>query len=121
MTNKPLTFRLTVTTADGVKTDDVLVTPKPDGQLTATASWKLGDFKVNGSGNTAGGTVTVHKGSLDGISLGTVNMTAAVAPATGGTFTLRQRSTTAPFNTNPGTIWIESSLGATAGPFTVSG
>ena len=48
-------------------------------------------------------------------------MTPAAAPATGGTFTLRNRSTVAPFNTNPGTIWLESSLGGTAGPFTVSG
>ena len=121
MTNNALTFRLTVTTADGVKTDDVKVTPKPDGQLTATASWKLGDFRVNGGGNTSGGTVTIHKGSLSGVSLGTVAMTPAAAPATGGTFTLRNRSTVAPFNTNPGTIWLESSLGGTAGPFTVSG
>jgi len=119
MTNNALTFRLTVTTADGVKTDDVKVTPKPDQIAIATARWKLGDFRVTGTGTVAGGTITIHKGTLSGVSLGTYAMTAAAPPATGGVFSARSQATVAPFNTNPGTIWIESSLGGTAGPFTV--
>ena len=49
MTNTPLTFRLTVTTAAGSKSDDVSVTPVPDQVAIATAKWKLGDFRVTGS------------------------------------------------------------------------
>ena len=71
MTNNALTFRLTVTTPDGTKTDDVKVTPKPDQVVIATAKWKVGDFRVTGSGTVGGGTITIHKGSLSGVSLGT--------------------------------------------------
>jgi Chitobiase/beta-hexosaminidase C-terminal domain/Fibronectin type III domain len=119
MTNNARTFRLTVTTADGVKTDDVNVTPRADTIAIGTAKWKLGDFRVTGTGTVAGGTVTIHKGTLAGVSLGTYAMTAAAPPATNGVFSARSTATVAPFNTNPGTIWVESSLGGTAGPFTV--
>ncbi len=56
MTNNPLLFRLTVTSAGVSKTDDVVVTPKPDQIQFATAKWKLGDFRVTGGGSTVGGT-----------------------------------------------------------------
>lgn len=121
MTNKPLTFRLTVTAPNGTRFDDVLVTPKADSVQFATAKWKLGDFRVTGGGSTVGGTVTIHQGSLSGPVLGSGPLVAAVAPATGSTFDIRVRTTAAPLNANPGQIWIESTLGGTAGPFTTSG
>jgi len=115
MTNKPLTFRLTVTTADGSKTDDVLVTPKPDTVSIATARWKAGDFRVTGGGTVVGATITVHRGTLSGPVLGRTTVTAGPPPV----FSLRQQNGAAPA-TNPLTVWIESSVGGTAGPFTVS-
>jgi hypothetical protein len=117
MTNKALTFRLTVTTADGSKTDNVLVTPQPDQVAIGTARWKLNDFRVTGVGSVVGAIITVHKGSLAGPSLGQAAMTAA---APGGVFSLRL-SNAAAGTSNPVTIWIESTVGGTAGPFTVSG
>ena len=120
MTNTALTFRLTVTSGSTVKTDDVLVTPKPDQVSIGTGRWKVGDFRVTGVGSVIGSVITVHKGSLSGPVLGRATMTAAAAPATGGVFDLRLRNAAAG-PTNPGTVWIESSVGGTAGPFTVSG
>ena len=114
MTNKPLTFRLTVTTASGTRTDDVLVTPQPDQVALATAKWKAGDFRVTGGGSVVGATITVHSGSLAGPVLGRTTVTAG-PPAV---FSLRQTNAAAPA-ANPGTVWIESTLGGTAGPLTV--
>jgi hypothetical protein len=50
--------------------------------------------------------------------LGQATVTAAVAPETGGVYTLRLRNAAAG-TTNPGSVWIESTLGGTAGPVTV--
>jgi hypothetical protein len=119
MTNNPLTFRLTVTNANGSKTDDVKVTPIPDQVAIATAKWKTNDFRVTGSDSLVGTTIKVHRGTLAGPVLGQVAVTAAAPPATGGVFDLRLRNAAAGA-TNPGTIWIESSAGGTAGPFTVT-
>lgn len=114
MTNNPLTFRLTVTTADGTKTDDVKVTPQRDTVAIATARWKAGDFRVTGGGSVVGATIKVHSGSLAGPVLGSTLVTAGPPPV----FSLRQTNAAAPA-TRPATVWIESSLGGTAGPFTV--
>ena len=119
MTNNPLTFRLTVTTAAGSRSDLVVITPVPDQVSITSAKWKLGDFRVKGTSSVVGGTITVHRGSLSGAVLGQADVTAAAAPATGGVFDMRNRSTASPLNTKPGTVWIESTLGGTAGPFTV--
>jgi hypothetical protein len=119
MTNTPLTFRLTVT-ANGVsRSDEVKVTPVPDRVTIGTARWKAGDFRVTGTGSAVGATITVHQGSLGGRVLLTVPVTAAAPPETGGVWDARARNAAAPA-ANPGTIWIESSVGGTAGPFTVS-
>ena len=120
MTNGPLTFRLTVTAGGNIKTDDVLVTPQPDQVSIATARWKVADFRITGVGSAVGSIITVHRGSLAGPVLGQVAMTAAAPPAIGGVFDMRLRNAAAG-SVNPGTIWIESTLGGTAGPFTVSG
>jgi hypothetical protein len=115
MTNHALTFRLTVTTADGSKTDSVLVTPQPDQVVLATAKWKVGDFRVTGGGTVVGATITVHSGSLAGPVLGRAPVTAGAPPV----FSLRQQNAAAPA-TKPATVWIESTLGGTAGPLTVT-
>ncbi|MCF3141448.1 fibronectin type III domain-containing protein [Paenarthrobacter sp. AR 02] len=117
MTNKPLTFELTVTAGGGTKTDVVTVTPIPD-RVTAQGQWKSRDFRVDGTSTVVGGTITVRSGGPGGAVLGTAPVTAAAAPGTGGIFTLRLRDGNAPA-ANPGTIWIESTLGGTAGPITV--
>lgn len=118
MTNGPLTFRLRVTTTAGSRTDEVQVRITPDQVGISTARWRAGDFRVTGVDSLVGTTITVHRGSLSGPVLGRATVTAAAAPATGGDFSLRVRNAAAPA-TNPGTIWIESSAGGTAGPFTV--
>ena len=119
MTNKGLTFRLTVTTAAGAKSDDVLVTPTVDQVTIGTAKWKTGDFRVTGTGSFVGATVIIHSGSLAGPVLGSFPVTAAAPPATVGDIDARLRNAAAPA-TRPTTISIESNQGGTAGPFTVS-
>ncbi|MDD7833747.1 fibronectin type III domain-containing protein [Paenarthrobacter sp. AB444] len=118
MTNKPLTFELTVTAGGGAKTDVVSVTPVPDRVTAGQAQWKSRDFRVTGTSSAVGGTISIRVGGPGGTVIGTAPVTAAVAPETGGVFTLRLRDGNAPA-TNPGTIWVESTLGGTAGPITV--
>lgn len=118
MTNKPLTFELAVTAGGVTKTDVVTVTPVPDRVTASQGQWKSRDFRVNGTSSAVGGTITVRVGGPGGTIIGTAPVTAAAAPETGGVFSLRLRDGNAPA-TNPGNIWIESSLGGTAGPITV--
>ncbi len=124
MTNNPLTFRLTVTVGTDpatatVRTDDVKVTPIPDSVTIAQAQWKIGDLRISGTSSAVGGVVTIRVGGPAGRVLGQVNVTAAAAPATGGTYSLRLRDAAAG-TTNPGTVWVESTLGGTAGPVSVA-
>ncbi|MCX8453698.1 fibronectin type III domain-containing protein [Paenarthrobacter ureafaciens] len=118
MTNKPLTFELTVTANGKTKTDIVSITPVPDRVTAGQAQWKSRDFRVTGTSTASAGSITVRAGGPGGTILGTVSVTAAAAPETGGVFTLRLRDGAAPA-ANPGTVWIESTLGGTAGPITV--
>lgn len=118
MTNKGLTFRLTVTTAGGSKIDDVLIMPSVDRVTIGTAKWKAGDFRVTGTGSFLGATVLVRSGSPTGPVIASAAVTAAAPPAIGG-FDLRLRNGAAPA-VNPTIIYIESNQGGTAGPFTVS-
>ncbi|MBG6183895.1 hypothetical protein IWX65_001863 [Arthrobacter sp. CAN_A214] len=118
-TNNPLTFRLTVTAGGESRTDEVKVTPVPDRVAIGRAEWKSGDFRVSGTSSAVGSVITLHKGSLGGPVLGRATVTAAVAPATGGEFSLRLRDAAAG-TSNPGTVWIESSVGGVAGPTTVT-
>ncbi|WP_412753404.1 fibronectin type III domain-containing protein [Krasilnikovia sp. M28-CT-15] len=113
MTNKGLTFRLTVTTANGSKSDDVLITPTVDRVTIGTARWKAQDFRVTGTGSFVGATLLIHSGSLSGTVLGTITVTAA------GDYDLRLRDGLAP-TSRPGVIYIESNQGGVTGPFTVS-
>jgi hypothetical protein len=119
MTNNPLTFKLTVTVGTTVRTDEVKVTPVPDRITVSQAQWKSGDLRIGGTSSVAGGIVTIRVGGPTGRVLGQTNVTAAAAPETGGVYTLRLRDAAAGA-TNPGTVWIESTLGGTAGPMSVT-
>ena len=71
-----------------------------------------------------GAIVTVRPAKADGTidrtrSLGTAQVTAAAAPATGGEYDIRLRNGAAP-PTNPGRIFVESNGGGVAGPFVVA-
>ncbi|WP_170854074.1 fibronectin type III domain-containing protein [Microlunatus flavus] len=94
-----------------------------------TAKWKAGDFRVIGTSSATSGTVTVLRavrntttGVLEpGTAFtGMVNqpLTTAVPPATGTTYDVRLR-TNVP-TTNPGQVFVRSSNGGQAGPFTVA-
>jgi hypothetical protein len=113
--NAPITFRLTVTSGDGlaIDSDEVQVTPLPDQVAITRAQWKNNDFRVDGTGGVVGAVITVHRGDLSGPVLGTAPV------VVGGTFTLRLRNAQTP---QPAvlTITIESTAGGTvAAPFTV--
>lgn len=118
MTNNPLTFRLTVTVGPDVRTDEVKVIPVPDKVTIDQAQWKVGDMRISGTSTVSGGTVTIRVDGPSGRVLGTVAVTAAAAPATGGVYFLRLRNGAAG-TANPGSVWIESTVGGTAGPVTV--
>jgi hypothetical protein len=119
MTNNPLTFKLTVTVGTTVRTDEVKVTPVPDRVTIGLAQWKSGDLRIEGTSSVVGGIVTIRVGGPTGRVLSQINVTAAAAPATGGAYSVRLRNAAAG-TTNPGTIWIESTLGGTVGPFVVA-
>jgi hypothetical protein len=94
-----------------------------DKVLITSAKWKAGDFRVVGTSSAtptvaAPVTMTVRSGSPTGPLLGEGPLAPAVAPATGGTFSLRFRDAAAPA-TRPGQVYLVSSLGGVAGPFTV--
>jgi len=98
-------------------------TATTDRLTITTATWKSGDFKVVGTGSVVGGTVTVHTataaGTIGNPIPGAVSpVTAAAAPGIGA-FTLRLRNGSAP-SQNPGRIFVKSSRGGVAGPFTVA-
>lgn len=112
-TNSPLTFRLTVTSGGVTRTDDVKVTPVAGDTVAVTrAQWKTGDFRVDGTGTIDGAEIRIHSGSLAGPTLG-------VATVTAGGWSLRLRNNAAPA-TRPTSLWVESTVGATAGPITVN-
>jgi hypothetical protein len=119
MTNNPLTFKLTVTVGTTVRTDEVKVVPVTDRVTIGVAQWRTGDLRIDGTSSVVGGTVTLHVGSPTGRVLGQAAVTAAAAPATGGVYSLRLRNAAAG-TTNPGTVWVESTLGGTAGPKAVA-
>jgi hypothetical protein len=118
MTNNPLKFRLTVTVGMDVRTAEVEVTPVPDQVTIDLAQWKSGDLRISGTSTVVGGIVTIRVGGPTGRILGQANVTAAAAPATGGDYSLRLRNAAAG-TANPGTVWIESTVGGTAGPVAV--
>ncbi|WP_227497014.1 fibronectin type III domain-containing protein [Planctomonas psychrotolerans] len=112
MTNNPLTFRLTVTSNGVVRTDQVKVTPVPDRIAVARAQWKSRDFRIEGTGSVDGATVTIRRGGPTGTVISRSTVTA-------GVFSARLRDGAA--GTNPGTIWVESSLGGSVSAAVTAG
>ena len=111
MVNTPLTFQLTVTVGAVVKTDTVVITPRSDAVSITTAKWKPGDFRVTGTATTVGSTVTIRNAT------GTVY--GRVTVAVGGTYDFRLRAGVP--TVKPPTVFVDSNLGGTAGPFNVAG
>ena len=109
MNRTPLTFELMVTTPNGSITDQVVITPRADLVSIGGAKWKAGDFRVSGAGSIEGAVITVR--SANGTAYGTAVVTA-------GAWELRLRNGVPA--TNPGTVYADSDLGGTAGPFTVT-
>jgi hypothetical protein len=80
------------------------------------------DFRLGGSGSIVGSTVTIYRGNAAGTAatstvLGTAPVTAVAPPEVGGEWELRLSP---PPTTAPGTVFIRSSNGGVAGPFTVT-
>lgn len=96
----------------------VTPTAVTDRVAVTSARWKTGDFRVVGTGSATGATVSVRTGSATGPVIGTATVTAPVAPATVGDWTLRLRNAAAGTR-NPGQIWVTSNQGGVAGPVTV--
>jgi hypothetical protein len=89
-----------------------------------TAKWKVGDFRVTGSGSAVGALLEVRNANAAGTGPGTTVLARGqveppVAPATVGTYDIRARNAAAP-STNPGKIFVVSDGGGVAGPFTVA-
>jgi hypothetical protein len=87
------------------------------------ATWKVGEFRVRGSGSVVGALVTIYPAGTDGKidrsrSLGQGQVVAAAPPAI-GEFDIRLRNGAAGA-TNPGRIFVESDGGGVAGPTTVT-
>jgi hypothetical protein len=106
----------------GPESSKVSVTPVGDSVAITTAKWKAGDFRIVGTGSVTGANVTVHRVNADGsigaaITGATATVTAPVAPATVGDYTIRVRGG-AP-TTNPGRIVVKSDNGGVTAPFTV--
>ena len=116
MTNNPLNFKLTVTSGTAVRSDDVRISPVASSISVTGARWRSRDLRVDGVSSSVGGTVTIHSGGPTGPVIGRAPITAAPAPQIGGVFAYRLRTSPA----NPGTIWLDSTLGGTVGPVTVT-
>ena len=109
----------------GAEATKVSATPQAatDRLTIGAARWKSGDeFRVTGTGSQVGTTVTVYKANTDGtIGAAIAGASAAVvaaAPPGIGDYTVRLRNGSTP--ANPGQIFVKSSGGGVAGPFTVS-
>ena len=95
----------------------VTTTATTDRVTIGSARWKAGDFRVGGTGSVNGNTVQIYRANADGtISTQTIGTPTAI---TANAFDIRLRTGAAPA-TNPGRIFIKSSGGGVAGPFTVT-
>jgi hypothetical protein len=105
--------------AESAKSAPFTPTQVTDQLTIATAKWKAGDFRITGTASVVGKTVSVRTGSATGPVLGSALVTAAAPPATGGVYDVRLRNAAAG-TSNPGKIWVTSTGGGVAGPFTVA-
>lgn len=109
----------------GAESQKVTTTVQPvTDRLTITsARWKSGEFRVVGTASMVGATVTVHRvtstGAIGAAIPGALATVTAAAPPGIGDFSIRLRNGAAPTQ-NPGRIYVKSSNGGVAGPFTVA-
>jgi hypothetical protein len=93
-----------------------------DAVTITSAKWKVGDFRITGSGTdavTPASTVTLYDAATDKVIGGATAVTPAVAPATGTTFDVRLRAGVP--NPKPARVYVKSSLGGVSAPFAVTG
>jgi hypothetical protein len=132
---KPLvggtSYNVTVAAANasgtGAASAPIAVTPAVNTvpRVTITsARYKTGDFRVVGTSSAVSGTVSVYTTNPNATPApspiaGMANqpLVAAVAPATGTTFDVRLRAGLPP---RPAQVWVKTSNGGVAGPFTVT-
>lgn len=88
------------------------------------ARWKANDFRVGGTSSATSGTVSVYTSNPNLTPAptpipGMANqpLAAAAPPATGTTFDVRLRAGVPP---RPAQVWVKTSNGGVAGPFTVT-
>ncbi len=124
--NTTYLFSVAAKNAAGSSAESTKLTKKTD-VLTdrvsiTSARWKAGDFRVVGTGSQVGATVTVLRVNADGSQgaaiAGASAAVVAAAPPGIGDFSIRLR-TNVPTG-NPGRIFVKSSGGGIAGPFTVA-
>ena len=103
----------TVTLSTQVATDRITIT---------SAKWKVGDFRIVGTGDRLGVTVQAYRVNADGSAgaaiAGMTGQVVAAAPPGIGDYNIRLR--TGVPAANPGRIIVKSTGGGVAGPFTVS-
>jgi hypothetical protein len=89
----------------------------------STAKWKLADFKIVGTGDRVGTTVTLYRANADGskgaVIAGATATVVVAAPPGIGDWTIRLRDGAA-LPSNPGRIIAVSRGGGQTAPFTVS-
>jgi hypothetical protein len=109
----------------GPESARISLTPQAitDRVTITSARWRSDEFRVSGTGSLVGATVTVHRvtstGTLGTAITGAVGTVTAAVPPEVGSYSIRLRNGSAPAQ-NPGRIFVKSSGGGVAGPFTVT-
>jgi hypothetical protein len=111
---------------ESAQSANLVVTTITDRVTVTRAQWRAGDFRIEGTSSAVlppAGTATVHRVNADGsigaaITGASANLVAAVAPATGSTFSIRVRNG-AP-TTNPGRVIVRTSFGGQSAVTTVA-
>ena len=118
-------FSVAAKNAAGTGPDSARITKATNAaadRITITsAKWKTTDFRIVGTGSVVGATVQAHRVNADGTIgapiTGAVAQVVPAAPPGIGDYDIRLR-TNVPA-TNPGRVFVKSSGGGVAGPFTV--
>ena len=88
----------------------MVITPRSDTVAIATGKWKQGDFRLGGH--------ELRRRQHCHRAIGDRNGLCDRHGLPRGAFDIRLRNGAAPA-TNPGTVYVDSNLGGTAGPFTI--
>jgi hypothetical protein len=124
--NTAYTFTVKAKNAEGTlsaaSTPVSVTTPAATDRVTiGTARWKAGDFRVGGTGSVNGNTVRIYysKTVNGAVVIDEARPIGTATAITANAFDIRLRNGAAPA-TNPGRIFVKSSGGGVAGPFTVT-